>query len=209
MSFAAAMTSEARRIAKPGIAFLRTAAPAYTYGGVGGAVLLVLLKFVSDIPDLQTRWSVTAALATAAIILAFVGGEKVTSSAVNAVSDRATVKAELKELIASYAARQPDWDGMDGIAPRPDAIADALTFVDQLPSSIAIPDDVFAPGDGEVMFQWQRSRIFIEVGFYGDDTISWFARLPGKSDCYGDDPFDRRGGRRISQTLADALQTLT
>src|SRR5262245_112834 len=82
--------------------------------------------------------------------------------------DRAKAVSNLKQRIAAYAARLPDWDGMNGTAPSPDAIADALAFVDQLPEQAPVPDNVYAPGDGEVMFQWLRPEAFIEVGFYGD-----------------------------------------
>lgn len=129
--------------------------------------------------------------------------------AVRAVeADRAQSIRTIKQMIAGYAARAPNWDGMDGIAPRPDAIADALAFIDDLPDDVSIPLRVYAPGDGEVMFQWLEPRTFIEVGFYGDDTISWYTRVPGKPVSYGDDEFVRRLGRRPPQPLVDALCAL-
>ena len=104
----------------------------------------------------------------------------------------------LRQSIAGYAGRLFDWDGMEGTAPKPDAIADALAFIDQLPSDLSLPDTVYAPGDGEVMFQWQRPETLIEIGFYGDDTVSWFARLPGKACRKGAGAFRRRATNGFS-----------
>jgi hypothetical protein len=123
-------------------------------------------------------------------------------------TDRARSKGSLKQMIAAYAARVPDWDGMEGTAPRPDAIADALTIIDELPDEVPVPDKVYAPGDGEVMFQWLRPKTLIEIAFYGDDTISWYARIPGEPVSHGDEPFDRRISRTVPKRLADALHSL-
>jgi hypothetical protein len=119
--------------------------------------------------------------------------------------DRAKAVGLLKQSIAGYAGRIFDWDGMEGTAPRPDAIADALTFVDHFPPESVLPDKVYAPGDGEVMFQWLRPGTLVEIGFYGDETISWYVRIPGRTDAHGDDPFDRHLDRQLPQPLADAL----
>jgi hypothetical protein len=123
-------------------------------------------------------------------------------------TDRAKSIGLLRQSIAGYAGRLFDWDGMEGTAPRPDAIADALTFIDRFPPESVLPDRVYAPGDGEVMFQWLRPATLIEIGFYGDDTISWYARVPGRADVHGDDPFDRHLDRQLPQPLADALHLI-
>jgi hypothetical protein len=122
--------------------------------------------------------------------------------------DRAMAESDLKQAIATYAARLPNWDGIGGIAPSPDAIADSLTFVNQLSKSIELPDNVYAPGDGEVLFQWRRSGIFIEIGFFGDKTISWYARVSDTEVTYGDDPFDRAQNENLPEALKDALHVV-
>jgi hypothetical protein len=53
-----------------------------------------------------------------------------------------------------------------------------------------------------------RPGTLIEVGFYGDDTIGWFARIPGRDDTNGDDSFDRRYDQRLPPALIDALSAL-
>ncbi len=124
-------------------------------------------------------------------------------------TDRAKSIGLLRQSIAGYAGRVFDWDGMEGTAPKPDAIADALTFIDSFPPECVLPDKVYAPGDGEVMFQWLRPATLVEIGFYGDDTISWYARVPGRTDVHGDDPFDRHLDGQLPQSLADALHLIT
>jgi hypothetical protein len=69
-------------------------------------------------------------------------------------TDRARSIGLLRQSIAGYAGRVVDWDGMEGMAPRPDAIADALTFIDRFPPEAVLPEKAYAPGGGEVMFQW-------------------------------------------------------
>jgi hypothetical protein len=113
----------------------------------------------------------------------------------------------LKQLIDIYGARRPDWDGMGGTAPSRAAISDAKRLLRQLPRRVAAPDQVYAPGDGEVMFQWVRPHLFVEVGFYGDGTISWFARVAGRETVHGDDPI-AGGGSILPTQVADALQSI-
>ena len=114
----------------------------------------------------------------------------------------------LRRLIDTYEARRPDWDGMGGTAPSQDAVSDAKRLLLQLPWTVPAPDQVYAPGDGEVMFQWVRPHRFIEVGFYGDGTISWYARVAGHETAHGDDPIAGRRGLILPAKLIDALQSI-
>jgi hypothetical protein len=107
--------------------------------------------------------------------------------------------------IDEFAARQPNWDGFGGRAPSEEAIADAKSFLRSLPSSL-MPDHTFAPGDGEIAFQWRREQLFIEIGFFGDRTVSWFVRRP-KETAHGDDVYDR-ANPRIPETLALVLSSI-
>jgi hypothetical protein len=205
------ITSEAWNEARPAISL-----PAIVRGFIYAIICTSVLLIVYSIPQSVTVIAVllagsffflqpasaTKALEKLLTVFAYANGVR------TAPADRAESIRTIKHTIADYAARAPDWDGMDGIAPRPDAVADALAFIDDLPDDISIPPKVYAPGDGEVMFQWLKPGTLIEVGFYGDDTISWYTRIPGRSDLYGDDEFVRRLGRRLPQPLVDALRAL-
>ena len=214
------ITYEAWLEARPKLNGLRDVR-AYASAILCGAILFAVVGLtVTYFPNINIPWWLTVIvlaamfqmLATLSSKRAFLDWAELTlrGRAGTATHDmvRATSTGALKRMIAGYAARLPDWDGAGGIAPRPDAIADALTFIDRLPDRAPIPEKVYAPGDGEVMFQWIRPDTFIEVGFYGDDTISWFARVPGRNVSYGDDPFERKFDRRVPQPLAEALHSI-
>jgi len=186
--------------------FVRLVSIARLYAEIVGVAFACLLSYllIYAIPNENTRLIVGVALLTAAALHLsrfffskdLVGAE---------IDDRTLAKADLKETIASYAGRLPDWDGMGGTSPNPDAIADALTFVNRLSENAVLPDNVYAPGDGEVLFQWRRPETFVEIGFYGDDTISWYARVPDQKIAYGDDYFDRKRNTEFPQTLQRLL----
>jgi hypothetical protein len=124
-------------------------------------------------------------------------------------SDVEQKRQELKAIVESYHFRPHDWDGRGGHAPTEEAIGDATSFLDQLHSISLFPDNVFSTGDGEIAFQWRRDLIFVEVGFFGDHTISWFARSeqPETIALNGDDTYDRRDPKLPSK-LVSALLSL-
>ncbi|WP_342361380.1 hypothetical protein [Terrarubrum flagellatum] len=107
------------------------------------------------------------------------------------VSEDAAAKLRLQSKIQKYAKRKADWDGDDGIPPSANAVRDALAFLDYAEIEFSIPSAVYAPGDGEVMFQWRNADAFIEVGFYGDNTISWYFRGAKGGVDHADDQFSR------------------
>jgi hypothetical protein len=218
MSAFAHIASEALLEARPSTAEFRRLA--LVYACVAAAVLFLAAIVALGSTDAQASSTVVAFIA-AGLIYVLMGAPwnraipdetaklrtdiKTTTSM---IGDRARSVAHLRQSIAGFAGRLFDWDGMEGIAPKPYAIADALTFIDKLPSDAPLPDKVYAPGDGEVMFQWLRPGTLIEVGFYGDDTISWFARIPRRDDTNGDNSFDRRYEQRLPPALTDALSAL-
>jgi hypothetical protein len=120
--------------------------------------------------------------------------------------ERSDVIAELEKLIHGYARREPNWDGMGGSPPSNEAVADATAFLSGL--VYPAPDSVYAPGDGEVMFQWRRPSSFVEVGFYGDGTISWFGRTSGAPPTHGDEPFLRERASDLPEPLSQVLSLL-
>jgi hypothetical protein len=211
MSFAINRTTDGWHVAPLRMSNLLDGVVAYLSWSVYSGIFVFACAFILNIPDPKIQLMIVSALfgVGAAWAVPRIFQSRASISEESEDSDRATSSSILKKSIASYAARPADWDGMSGTAPRPDAIADALSFIDDLPSSSPMPDDVFAPGDGEVMFQWHNSQSFIEVGFYGDDTISWFVQTSKVvAPSYGDDPFNRKSGRQIPAYLLNALQRL-
>jgi len=119
-------------------------------------------------------------------------------------------KDTLLKRIDQFSHRSIGWDGDDGLPPNIDAINDAKTFLIALGKNYALPDSVHAVGDGEIVFQWRRRYgVFVEVGFYGDETISWYAKLANLPADHNDSRFTRDKIIPIDHGLDAALKTLT
>lgn len=103
--------------------------------------------------------------------------------------DHARRAKRLFDQLDRFAARKPDWDGDDGIAPSRETLAEARAFLSFLRLTGCVPHTTYAPGDGEINFEWRAARRFTEVGFSGDGTVSWFHRDADGEICR-DEPFD-------------------
>lgn len=77
-------------------------------------------------------------------------------------------------------------------APTSAAIEDALAFLDLLPFGPIMPK-VMVAGDGEVGFYWKTANGYIDVGFYGDGTIRYYAVARGEPiEARGPAPYSRK-----------------
>ena len=82
--------------------------------------------------------------------------------------------------------------------PSPAAISDALRFIDLLPADGPMPH-VAVADDGEVNFFRRREGLFVDIGFYGDGQIHYYARVEAEGiDVDGSEPF---GGRSLPRDL--------
>ena len=76
------------------------------------------------------------------------------------------------------------WPG--AIWPNTQAFADARTFISRLPlNEIPLPEISLAD-DGEVNFFWKNDGVYIDLGFYGTGTCSYFARGKDGLRHYGE-----------------------
>jgi hypothetical protein len=110
-----------------------------------------------------------------------------TSIAASIAADR---NSALSSEIVAYRKLRNGWEGVGSVGPRPSAIRDALTFIDKIPFGAKTPDTTVA-ADGEVGFYWRTDHGYIDIGFKGDGTISYFARANGRMakgiEPYGQD----------------------
>ncbi len=83
-------------------------------------------------------------------------------------------RPRLERELNEYAALEPGWDGPGSIAPASAAIREAVAFVRCLPPSSLAPEPMVA-ADGEVGVFWRRGGAFIDVGFRGKGTLSYYA----------------------------------
>ncbi len=72
-------------------------------------------------------------------------------------------------------------------SPKPAAFTDAETFTGQLPSPLSEMPHISLADDGELNLAWNGGPIYIDLGFYGTGTYSYFARDRQGRKHYGDD----------------------
>lgn len=70
--------------------------------------------------------------------------------------------------------------------PDAQAFADAQTFIRRLPLNVVPLPEISLADDGEVNFLWQSDGVYIDLGFYGTGTCSYFARGKDGRRLYGD-----------------------
>ena len=76
--------------------------------------------------------------------------------------------------------------------PSPDAIDDALRFVDLFPPDSPLPH-VSVADDGEINFFRRAHGLYVDVGFFGDGQIHFYARVEQLGiDVDGSEPFTGR-----------------
>lgn len=111
----------------------------------------------------------------------------------------------LRERIAGYEDLSRDGAGAGSEGPNAKAVADAQRFLDLLPRGIGLPG--IAPvSDGEVNFFWKTPRVHLDVGFYGDGNIDYYARCEELDvDDDGSEVFD---GRTLPVAIAKLLNAL-
>ena len=147
--------------------------------------------------------SVGSSLAAAAMLTGLIShGPNATGSPFGAPSEIPSItqkeetallqdSEKVRHALTAFSSRQTNWDGDGGLVPSDRAMADARAFIACLQhAKLTYEPEVYAPGDGEVVFQWRVSNGFIEAAFVGDGTISWSARAAGEPAQFGDDEFD-------------------
>lgn len=99
-----------------------------------------------------------------------------------------------------------DLAGNPILTPCEAAVKDALSFLDLLGPNVPLPRVSWAD-DGEIGFCWRIAAAFIDVGFYGNGQISYFARIPSAGiDSDGDEDFRPPS---LPRSLASAIAALT
>ena len=93
---------------------------------------------------------------------------------------RESIESRLKEL------RQRD-TGPGAEPPAPAAFIDAKAFAGQLPTPLSEMPHISLADDGELNFAWNGGPMYIDLGFYGTGTYSFFARDKYGRKHHGDD----------------------
>ena len=84
-------------------------------------------------------------------------------------------KSSLIKKVESFALLESGWASTKSIPPNSAAMSQACQFIDLLPVGTTLPH-ISVAEDGEINFFWRSDSTYIDVGFYGDNLIHYFAR---------------------------------
>ena len=118
------------------------------------------------------------------------------------IGSTADPKESLREQVRSFLLEEHD--SLGATPPSPDAIIEALRFVDLLPVDSPTPH-VSVADDGEINFFRRSHGVYVDVGFFGDGQIHYYARVEDpKIDVDGSEPFS---GRSLPRDLVIPIIT--
>ncbi len=88
--------------------------------------------------------------------------------------------AELRSL-----PEEQRWPGADW--PTEEAFQDGRRFTERLPVPLKAAPHISLADDGEVNFAWSQNGMWVDLGFYGTGTLSFYARDKDGKELFGDD----------------------
>ncbi|MEB3438218.1 hypothetical protein [Pseudomonas sp. A2] len=99
-----------------------------------------------------------------------------------------TVKNSLLSKIRGLLDLEPGWDGYAAKVPAGSAIDEAEQFASSvLPTGDFQLPAVTAAADGEVNFSWRNLQGYIDLGFYGDGSYSFYAKTAAGEEFMSDE----------------------
>lgn len=82
--------------------------------------------------------------------------------------------SSLIDKVDTFESLESGWAGADSVPPKSAAISQARQFIHLLPSDTKLPH-ISVAEDGEINFFWRSDSTYIDVGFYGDNLIHYYA----------------------------------
>jgi hypothetical protein len=88
--------------------------------------------------------------------------------------------ADLRTLPEERRLPGADW-------PIEEAFLDAGRFTERLQATMRVAPHISLADDGEVNFAWSQNGMWVDLGFYGTGTLSFYARDKDGKELFGDD----------------------
>ena len=111
-------------------------------------------------------------------------------------------KSSLIKKVESFALLESGWASTNSVPPNSVAMSQACQFIDLLPVGTTLPH-ISVAEDGEINFFWRSDSTYIDVGFYGDNSIHYYARAEESDiDKEMSEPFL---GRSLPRELVAAI----
>lgn len=110
----------------------------------------------------------------------------------NTAIDFSSDSSNLREKLLSYKNLNDNWDKEGALAPKTEAVDDALAFLQFKPSDVLFPyPEVGSEGEVGVFWNIKKKDMFAEVLFKGDGKYEYYAVLGTPTniskDCSGED----------------------
>lgn len=121
------------------------------------------------------------------------------------ITTGASYRAMIAALEHAYqSANASNWDGYGADAVKEHVRSEAERFLELLPSDLAMPEVSVDP-DGDMSFEWLKSRRYVfSVSLSGNNKIV-FAGICGGNDIHGTESF----GDTIPSIIIDAIRRLS
>lgn len=86
--------------------------------------------------------------------------------------------------VRSYVTLGENWDGYGGLPPSGQTAENVIEFLMYLRDYI-LPRPGLS-GDGEINLFWEMDGLYIDIGFTGDGTFSYYAKDSAAKEYFGD-----------------------
>jgi hypothetical protein len=98
------------------------------------------------------------------------------------------------------------WDGLGSVPPSRRTLKEAEVFARYLFGLGRIDAPYISPSsDGEVNFYWKTNNLLLDLGFFGDGTYSYYARLPNGRELIEDEaPLDKTLPSEVIDLISQA-----
>lgn len=94
------------------------------------------------------------------------------------------------------------WNRPDSVPPASTTVSDAVKFARTLDLAFLHLPHISAADDGEINFWWDIDGLYIDLGFFGDGSYSFYAKLPnGKEIIEDETPVSRSLPRELLSSL--------
>ncbi|MBX9660474.1 MAG: hypothetical protein K2X00_18095 [Nitrospiraceae bacterium] len=98
-----------------------------------------------------------------------------------------TAEARAIAKVRSFANYCEDWAGEGSVAPSKEAIREAELFLRvHFAKATAQAPHISASADGEINLFWDHAGHYVDVGFIGDGSVTYYAKLVGGADFTGE-----------------------